>query len=272
MLLSWEISSFENRMKKGKEQKIIARMLEALNVPRDGVLFVHSSFKQFSRDGYDADAVLATLVDYMRPGTLLLPTMSWRYVNTGSPFFDELETPSNTGILTEKFRQQYAVCRSLHPTHSVAGMGRGAEEFLGGHHLDETPCSINSPFGKLSHDRAHVVMMGIGMDCCTLVHYVEEMIAPELYLRPVEEREMYTCRDRHGEERQVGLRRHLFLARDYWQYQDQLHADGKLKTFACDTSICRGFRAVDLVDLVTRSLQQKPDAIIARPGQRYRMM
>ena len=92
-----------------------------LGIPHEGVLLVHSSFKGLARDGHDAAAVLKALVDYMEPGTLLLPTMSWRFVKPDKPWFDELQTSSNTGILTELFRTQYATARSLHPTHSIAG-------------------------------------------------------------------------------------------------------------------------------------------------------
>lgn len=256
----------------GKEKHIIPRMLEQLGVPQDGTVLVHSAFKAFARDGYDAASILEALVDYMRPGTLMLPTMSWRFVTPDAPFFDELETPSITGYLTEKFRNQYATRRSLHPTHSVAGLGLHTDDMLDGHHLDETPCSANSPFGRLAAMQGHVVMMGIGMESCTLIHHVEEMVAQDLYLRPHEELETYTCRDRHGKEREVNVRRHFLLRRNYWQYQDQLHARDELRIFPCDTSICRGFRASDMVEAVTSSLRLEPDAIIAKPGQRYRMM
>ena len=115
-------------------------------------------------------------------------------------------------------------------------------------------------------------MMGVAVDSCTLIHHVEEMVATDHYLRPASERETYYCRDRHGYEREVQLRRHLFLPRDYYQFQDKLHADGRLRIFRCDNSICRGFRASDMSDAVHATLNRRQDAIIARPGQRYRMM
>jgi aminoglycoside 3-N-acetyltransferase len=252
--------------------RAVAHVMERIGIPRDGVLMVHSSFKTLAREGHEPPAVLRALVDYMAPGTILLPTMSWRYVKPASPLFDELHTPSNTGILTELFRTQYATARSLHPTHSVAGRGKLAEDLLGAHHLDETPCSARSPFGLLARYDGWVLMMGISMDCCTLVHHVEEMIAPDLYLKPQAERETYTCRDRRGRAVTVHLRRHLFLPRDYWQFQDVLATRGELRTARIDNSVCRALRAADLVRVVTDALTERPDAIIARPGQRYRMM
>jgi len=247
-------------------------MLELLGIPRDGMLLAHSSFKGLARDGHEAPAVLKALVDYMEPGTLLLPTMSWRFVKPDKPVFDELQTPSNTGVLTELFRTQYATARSLHPTHSMAGRGRLAADILGSHHLNETPCSAVSPVGLLTKYDGWVLMLGISMDCCTLIHHVEEMVSPDLYVRPPSECETYTCRDRQGRETQVPLRRHLFLPRDYWQFQDMLAAQDLLRVTRIDSSVCRAFRATDMLRVVTDTLTKRPDAAIAKPGQRYRMM
>jgi aminoglycoside 3-N-acetyltransferase len=250
----------------------VARLLTRLGIPGDGVLLVHSAFKTFARDGHSAHGVLEALMSHMSAGTLLLPTMSWRYVKPEKPVFDELLTPSNTGHLTELFRVNHATHRSLHPTHSCAGRGRFAGEVLGEHHLGETPCWERSPFGKLAKYDAWILMLGISMDCCTLIHHVEEMVAPDLYCRPSSAAENYIVRDRRGTEYPMRLRRHLFLPRDYWQFQDALAAAGKFKAAAIDGSICRAFRARDLVSLAGDTLRSRPDAIIAGPGQRYRMM
>lgn len=250
----------------------VGRALKRLGIPRDGVLMVHSAFRQFGRDGYQMASVLDVLMDYMAPGTLLLPTMSWRFVKPNNPFFDEQATPSNVGALTELFRTRYATHRSLHPTHSGAALGRAAADITGEHHLEATPCGDRSPFGKLVAHDGWVVMFGISMDCCTLVHHVEEKVAIDLYLKPESETETYTCRRRSGEEVAVRLRRHLFLPRDYYQFQDMLAVEGKLAVTTLDTSILRAFRARDLVALTEKTLKARPDAIIARPGQRYRRM
>lgn len=256
----------------GREREVIGAMLRKAGVPHQGVLMVHSAFRALARDGYDADSVLDALVGYMDGGTLLLPTMSWRYVNARSPVFDELLTPSNTGILTEKFRLRLAERRSLHPTHSVAGRGPLAGEILGFHHASETPCDPNSPFGRMLDHGAYVLMLAVGMDCCTLIHHVEERMAPDIYCRPPEETERYVCRGREGREVEVRLRRHRFLARDYWQFQDLLAQRRALTVFRCDSSVGILFRAEDMYETARRVLAARPDAVIAKPGQRYRLM
>lgn len=248
------------------------RALERLGVPRDGVAMVHSAFRRFAGDGYGLDETLGALIDYMAPGTLVVPTMSWRFVKTPETVFDELKTPCNTGVLAETFRTRHATHRSLHPTHSAAALGKAAADMTGSHHLDETPCSDRSPFGKLAQHDGWVVMLGITMDCCTLVHHVEEKVAPDLYLRPAEQAETYVCAGRGGERVEVRLRRHLFLPRDYYQFQDLLALEGKFATAMLDNSVVRAFRARDLVAKGVELLKRRPDAIIARPGQRFRRM
>lgn len=241
-------------------------------VPEGGVLFVHSAFKNLGREGYRAETVLQAFVDYMKEGTLLLPTMSWRYVKPNKPYFDVKTTPSNVGILTELFRQQYAEYRSIHPTHSVAGKGVQAASILSEHQCCIVPCGATSPFAKLISTDAYIIMLGVGMDCCTLIHHVEELLAPQYYVKPESETEDYHCQDQFGDFLSVKLRRHLFLPRNYWQFQDKLATNDDLIVFRCDNTISLGFQAKKLFNVVSKTLKNKPDAIIARPGQRYRMM
>lgn len=250
----------------------LPQALSRLGVPRAGVLFVHSAFRGLSREGFTPNAILEDLQTHVGDGTLLLPTMSWRFVKPASPQFSELDTPSNVGVLTEVFRTQRATMRSIHPTHSVAGLGKDVAALLGEHHLDDTPCSTRSPFGKLVGADGWILMLGIGFDCCTLIHHGEELIAPDLYLRPKGQAETYACTARDGQEHTVRLRRHYLLPRDYYQFQDELAIAGCLRLAYLGNVVCRAFRAVDLHERVIRALRARPNAILAKPGQRYRMM
>ncbi|CAA7612100.1 AAC(3) family N-acetyltransferase [Magnetospirillum sp. UT-4] len=247
-------------------------MLKRRGVPRDGILLVHSAFRGMGREGFDPAAVVDVLAEHMTPGTLVMPTMSWRFVKPANPVFDELATPSNTGVLTELFRRGPATHRSLHPTHSVAARGPAAARLTDGHHLDDTPCGRNSPFGRLAEAESWVLMMGISMDCCTLLHHAEEITAPDHYVRPPDQTETYLCRARDGRTVDVRLRRHLFLRRDYFRMQDALAERGALSVDLVSSTVCRLYRAATLVALARQALEARPDALLASPGGRYRMM
>ena len=97
-------------------------ILEDAQVPHDGVLVVHSAIAALSRQGFRAEAMVEVLLDYLGTGTLVMPTMTWRTVTPASPYWDELVTPSHTGVLTEVFRA--SLCHP--PQHPPDPFGRGA--------------------------------------------------------------------------------------------------------------------------------------------------
>src|SRR6185437_15742021 len=130
------------------EHTAVRGLLKEARIPAEGVLFVHCSFRRFHAHGFEVDRFIEALLAERRGGTLVMPAMSWRIVTPANPVFDELATPSHVGILAERFRTRFASHRSLHPTHSVAALGRRAAALTSGHHLDNTPCSLNSPYGR----------------------------------------------------------------------------------------------------------------------------
>jgi aminoglycoside 3-N-acetyltransferase len=136
------------------------------------------------RNGFRAEAIIEALLDYLVYGNLLMPTIMWRTVTAEQPVWDVVLTASYTGILTEVFRTRYASARSIHPTHSVAGRGPAARTLLARHHIQDTPVSGNSPYGLMCDYQTFILLLGVGLECCTAIHLAEETIAPGLYLRP----------------------------------------------------------------------------------------
>ena len=249
-----------------RETRAAAELLDRAGVPGDGVLFVHSAFRQLGAQGFRAEAFIEGLLDYMGAGTLVMPTMTWRVVTPASPFFDELGTPSHVGILAERFRLDYATHRSLHPTHSVAAYGRLAGRLTATHHLDDTPCALTSPYGKARETDTHIVLLGIGLERCTAIHHAEEIVAPEVYLVPPEEAELYRCRSRNGKTYDVRLRRHLRLNRDFPQFEAPLAEHGRLRRGELAGTPWLAVSQRDLLDEVSTALERDPRAIIAPPG------
>jgi aminoglycoside 3-N-acetyltransferase len=249
-----------------RESEALAPLLRAAQVPRDGVLFVHCAFRGLHARGWRVGDTIEALLDYMRDGTLAMPAMSWRLVTPSSPTFHELATPSHVGVLAETFRTRYASVRSLHPTHSVAARGRLADELASGHHLDDTPCSLNSPYGRASREETHVLLIGVGLERCTAIHHAEELVAPDVYLKPPEEAELYECCSRHGRVYPVRLRRHIKLNRDFPQFARPLADKGRLVRSEVAETPVLAFSQRDLLAEVTAALRLDPCAIIAPPG------
>ncbi len=203
-------------------------LLQGFAVARDGVLIVHSAIAALSRQGVAAEAIIESLLAYMADGNLFMPTMTWRTVTPAQPRWDEMETPSHTGVLSEIFRTRYATARSIHPTHSVAGCGPQAKLLLSRHHHDVNPVSGNSPYGLMRDFDAFILLLGVGLETCTAIHLAEETINPDLYLLPPETAERYECRDRHGTVHEVWTRRHRRLDRDFPKFAPRLAAAGRL--------------------------------------------
>jgi aminoglycoside 3-N-acetyltransferase len=249
-------------MSQSREVDAFRPILTSFGVPHDGVLVVHSAIGRLSRQGFRAEAIVEALLEHLADGNLFMPTMTWRTVTPDHPEWDEVATPSHTGVLTEVFRTRYATGRSIHPTHSVAGWGPAARTLLSRHHVDDTPVSGNSPYGLMRDYDAYVLMIGVGLETCTAIHLPEETIAPDLYMRPTVE--LYQCRDRHGVVHAVHTRRHRRLNRDFPQFAEPLSAKGLLRSgdiLGCPYSIVA---LSDLLREVFAALVDNPRATLNR--------
>lgn len=249
------------------ERQAIQAVLRAGGVPADAVLVVHSAIAGLSRKGFRAEAMIEAMLDYLADGTLLMPTMTWRTVTPANPVFDELATPSHTGVLSEVFRTRYASARSLHPTHSAAGAGPLAKTLLSTHHLGTTPVAATSPYGLMRDYPAYILTIGVGLECVTAIHHPEEIIAPDIYLRPMDEAQDYELRARSGSVVNFRLRRHrLTNRRNFSKYGPILAARGRIRTGAIAEVPWTAVRACDLLAEVLARLVEHPDFNLVSPS------
>lgn len=245
-----------------RETQALSMVLAESGVPRDAVLVVHSAIGKLSRQGFRAEAMIEAFIEYMHGGTLVMPTMTWRMVTSQNPDWDEIDTPSHTGVMTEIFRTRYASHRSLHPTHSVAACGPRAQYLTARHHFDDTPVSPNSPYGLMRDYESYILLIGVGLECCTAIHLPEETIAPDIYLRPPEQTERYQCRDRNGVLIEVRTRRHWPLDRDFPKFAQPLHQKRQLYAGAIGGCPYAIVRLADLLHAVFAALQADPSGTL----------
>jgi aminoglycoside 3-N-acetyltransferase len=253
------------RIGQTQEATALVPILQRFRVPRDGVLVVHSAIGILSRQGFRAETMIEVLLECLAGGNLFMPTMTWRTVTLGNPFWDEIATASHTGVLTEVFRTRYAAARSIHPTHSVAGSGPAAPLLLSRHHVDTTPVSNNSPYGLMRDYDAYVLMIGVGLETCTAIHLPEEVVNVDLYVRPPDQAELYQCRDRHGVVHPVRTRRHPRLDRDFPQFARPLAQLGLLETGSIQGCPYTIVALRDLLRHVFSTLIDNPRATLRQP-------
>lgn len=111
--------------------------------------------------------------------TLLISALPYSYPRVDT-VFDVRTAPVAVGAVNEYFALMDRARRSLHPTHSVVAVGLRADEYVSGHHLDETPFGQNSPYRKLIENGGKIVLFGATMGNITELHAVEDMVG-ELY-------------------------------------------------------------------------------------------
>jgi len=142
--------------------------------PGDNVL-IHSSMKSIGGVEGGADTVLDVFCGYLaESGNIVLPSHTWDKINGEYNIFDPENEPSCVGILTEIFRKRKGALRSLHPTHSVAIMGKDAEYFVKGEHLIDTPCGREGCYGKFLDMDFKIIFLGCDTTSNTFLHGVEE--------------------------------------------------------------------------------------------------
>jgi len=159
--------------------------LLALGIRPGGIVLVHSSLRSLGARHEPEMVVQALLAALGEQGTLLMPALSYQSVGPNQPIFDARRTPSCVGGLTEYFRTRAGTIRSLHPTHSVSGVGARAAEVLAGHEQDETPCGPHSPFARLPELKGQILFLGCGLRPNTSMHAIEEHVEPPYLYGPV---------------------------------------------------------------------------------------
>lgn len=149
----------------------IDRVLRRVGVKPGMLLMTHTSLSAFGYVEGGALAVIDRLQAAVGPrGTLAMPTHT---VSTfGQPVYDAARSPSTVGSITEVYRHQPGVQRSLHPTHSVAVRGPLADVLTAGHTGEMAPLAREGFWGRFV-DRDGWVLMMAPIRKNTLMHAAE---------------------------------------------------------------------------------------------------
>ena len=130
------------------KEQLLQQLREMGIRPADNLL-VHSSMKSLGAVQGGADTVLDALQEAVPEGLLILPTHTWKQMSADYNYFNPETEPVCVGILPELFRKRPGVVRSLHPTHSIAVCGPGAEDYIKGEEDCATPCPPEGCWGRL---------------------------------------------------------------------------------------------------------------------------
>lgn len=146
-----------------------------IGIKPNDTLLIHSSYTAIGKVDGGADTVLDVFMEYLKDGGLLIfPTHSWITINKDNNIFDPTTEPACVGYLPNLFMKRPGVIRSLHPTHSVAAIGKDAVDYTSGEEFNTTPCPRNGCWGKLYDRKAKILFLGCTMKSNTFLHGVEE--------------------------------------------------------------------------------------------------
>lgn len=237
----------------------LLRQLEEAKIPREGTVLMHSSMKSIGQVDGGADTVLDALSDYMKDGLLVLPAHTWSYINGNNPRFSVEASPSCVGILTELFRKRPGVIRSLHPTHSVAALGREAADFVEGAERYDTPCHRESPWGKLLDRKATILLVGVDLKRNTFIHGIEEWVDIPGRLTDGHEALVTVLPD--GTEIPVPSRRHCGLSWSlhFWKVERVLERAGAIRRSRLGDALMWVCDAERLTEVLSAMLRDNPD-------------
>ncbi|MBP1043974.1 AAC(3) family N-acetyltransferase [Vagococcus sp. BWB3-3] len=238
-------------------KKALVNELQALGISPGDKLLVHSSYKAVGQFEGGPVGLVQALMSYFNEGLLILPTHTWGKINQENPLFDPATEPACVGILPNIFMAQAGVLRSLHPTHSVAAFGAGAESFVAGEELIDTPCGRQGCWGKLLDMEAKILFLGATLKSNTFIHGVEEW--NDIPKRLTDERELLQIKLPTGiiqspQHRHIG---------DVSQHYDKLYepfiAHQLIRQGSIGKASSSVIEAKPVYELVSALLRREPD-------------
>ena len=161
----------------------LIHQLQAGIVEPGMVVMVHSSLRSIGHVEGGAGTVVQALVDVVgKKGTVLFPGLIFNgsvteFLRT-NPVIDLRQCPVTTGAIPRAAAAHPLARRSIHPSHSVVGIGPAAESLFAGDQNGQGPCGTESPFYKAAMINGYILLMGVTNTRNTTLHCVEELAAP----------------------------------------------------------------------------------------------
>jgi aminoglycoside 3-N-acetyltransferase len=172
----------------------LRRELCELGMTAGTTVMVHSSLGQVGWSVGGPVTVIHALLDVIgTTGTLVMPAESPQVADPSTwqddrvkpewydtirehlPVYDPRTTPTTMGAIPEAFRTFPGTLRSQHPLVSVCAKGPLAAQITADHPLEFCE-GAGGPFEKLYTVGAHTLLLGVGFNRCTSLHYAESLV------------------------------------------------------------------------------------------------
>ncbi len=236
---------------------------ERLGVMAGDTLLVHSSLSSLGFVVGGQSTVIRELMAVLGPnGTLVMPTHSWEAAEHGNRLFNVRNTPSCVGAISEAFRRMPGVRRSLHPTHSVAAIGRHALDIIEGHEHCETPCGYKSPYWKILAAGGGVLFIGVGLESNTAYHTAEALASVPYLL--MDSPDVFEVIDENAKSRNIRIRRHRAgIPRRFRELESDLASASVVRIGTIGTTRCLLLKGKEFLDRMNEILGKDPNYLLA---------
>ncbi len=147
------------------------------------LIMAHSSLRSIGHVEGGATTVVQALVDAVgKEGTVLFPALTFYGSVTeflrANPVVDLRQLSITTGAIPRAAALHPLARRSVHPSHSVIGIGPATEGLFAGQQRGQGPCGTESPFYKAAMMDGYILLLGVTNKSNSTLHCVEELAAP----------------------------------------------------------------------------------------------
>jgi aminoglycoside 3-N-acetyltransferase len=251
----------QNRPVITREQ--LAADLSRLGLQSRDVVFFHSSLKSLGWVDGGAEAVIDAFLDVVGPeGLIIVPTLTATLAEGDSTrfAFDPSETPSRVGRITDALWRRPNARRSGHPTHSIAAIGRRAEELVRGHEHTST-FGQDGPYRRYVDWGAKILFLGVDFRCNTTLHAIEDWLDLP-YLQTAQAR----VKGPDGQPRVADVTKSPLGDRDFYRQNSKverlLGKSGLVRRGKVAEADARWLPSQEMVEVVVTGIYDRPDLLL----------
>jgi len=239
-------------MTKTIKEKDIVDGLRSLGLETGAVVIAHSALSSFGEVAGGADTIIDALLKVVgAEGTVVMPTFS-----AERPFNPKTST-TFLGTVPETFRKRKDSVRSLHPLVPLSAIGKNAGYIVEGHEKSEAPQGMESPYGKIVELDGYILLLGVDLDRCTMMHTFE-ILANAPYLSQVDGEFL------DGKGRKVRKTFSQFPGphRDFIGLTTRFEKAGIIRKTKIGRAVVRLIRAKDMIAEGLRAMEENPTAVL----------
>ncbi len=226
--------------------------LRGLGIVAGDSVLVHSSVASLGKVEGGAETVIDAIIEAVGPdGLVVMPTFACK-----APF-DRKNSRTPLGAMSDKFWRRPGAVRSLHPTHSVAAIGRGAADLISDHEKAPTAYGEGTPYYKLALSGGKILLLGVDQDRNTTLHTAETLVnAP--YLCDIEA----TYIDDIGIENTIPVAAMAGPHRDFISLDGLFAKSGVMTRGKIGRGVCRLMDTKRMLEVAVQALTEDPAAVL----------